>query len=204
MTILTRAIKNGLLIGCIASSLSACSVFSPVKMEPHSKYVLQDTPVITAKRTRHSVIMVAPITTDPAYDTTAMAYVTHPYELNYFVKNEWAELPSKMLEVLLVKTLTKTHHYRGVMMQPTYARYDYILNTHLLTLKQVFIGDTSYYQVTARVDLIQAKTAKLVASKDFSVSVRAMENNPRSGAIAANKAVKKMLKQVAAFCVGTT
>lgn len=188
----------------ISTSMTACSVFSPVKIEQTSKYILKETPAVKKDKHRHRTILVAPMMTNHPYDTTSMAYVTKPYELHYFVKSEWADLPARMLQNLIVKTLYNTHHYRGVLTLPTYARYDYILNTQLIELKQVFIDDYSYYQVQLRADIISTRTLGLVASKDFKVTVHAKENTAFGGVLAANKAAANILKQLARFVVQTT
>lgn len=201
---LARITRNVILVIFISLFTTSCSVFSPVQLASPTKYMLYETPVIKKHRTRQSSILVAPVTAEPLYDTTSMAYMTKPYEINYYVKSEWAELPTVMLKSQITNTLTKSHHYHGVFAQPTYARYNYILNTHILELRQIFSGGRSYYRIALRVDLIHARTSRLIASKEFLISQPIAEHNAFGGVVAANKGMKRMLKHIAAFCLKYT
>jgi cholesterol transport system auxiliary component len=180
----------------VISLQPACSVFSPVKVTTPDKYVLKKTPQVKKHQKAHRTLLVAPIVADPMYDLTQMAYSTTPYEINYYTQSEWASLPSKMLQNVMVKTLINTHHFRGVVTIPTYAQYDYILALQLLELKQVFVADHSYYQVKIRAELVNAKYSTLIAEKTVSVTKRTKEMNARSGVTAANQAVARAVKQI--------
>lgn len=186
-----------------ATSLSACSVFSPVKLTPPKKYLLQDTPHVK-KHGHHSLtLLVAPIKTDPLYDTTSMAYVIHPYQVNYFAKNEWAERPALMLLPLITNTLINTHYYHGVLTSPTYARYDRILTVNIRTLRQLFTVEDSRYQVTLSAELTDARTSRLIASKEWRITEPASDKTPQGGVIAANRATKQLLKRLATWVIAS-
>lgn len=185
------------------SLISACSIFSPVKSPVMNQYVLKDTPHVK-KHVKHDIVIaVAPITSASLYNHYEMAYTTSPYEIDYFTKSKWAELPANMLQNLLIKTLSDTHYFKGVIAMPTYEQFDYLLNAQLLELKQVFYGDRSHYQVKLKVDLIAMHRNQLIASKTFAKTVTAHENTARGGVIAANLAVREVLKQMDHFVLKT-
>lgn len=187
----------------ILFQLIGCSVFSPVKLGKETEYVINAQVYPSAKYPKRRItLLVTPVTADPIYNTTQMAYSTKPYELAYFAKNRWAETPPQMLQTLLVQTLRKTHYFYAVDSTPI-SHYNYILNTQLLELKQVFYANTSVIQLKLRVQLINSSTNQVIATKEFSTTQIAPQANPYGGVIAANRSVAALLNQVAKFCLRT-
>ena len=183
------------------SFVSACSVFSPVKIATPEKYLLKEVPYVEKHQTHPITIAIAPVKGEPLYDRMEMAYATSPYSIDYFTKSEWAESPSKMVQVLLEKSLNNSHYFHGVITLPSYARYHYLLNTEIIDLKQLFVTNGSYYQIKVKVDLIDARNARLIASKTFTTKRSAHENNARGGVIAANHAMADVLRKITRFCI---
>lgn len=181
--------------------LSGCSVFGPVKPENENKYVIniQTHPPIK-KSHRRINLMVSPIAADPIYNTTQMAYTTKPYEIAYFAKNRWAETPPQMLQSLIIQTLQNTHHFYAVSSSPL-GTYNYILNAQLIELKQVFYPNTSEIHLKMNVQLINATTNQLIASRQFAVVQATMVRTPYGGVMAANKAAGIMMDEIARFCL---
>jgi cholesterol transport system auxiliary component len=180
--------------------LSACSIFSPVKVDAPKQYVLEKTPVVKRHTYKHHILFIAPMVVDPLYDTSDMAYSVSPYQIHYFVKSKWAKNPKDMLQPLIVKTLLNTHAFRNVTMNAS-ENAMYVLNTELVTLKQLFVGERSHYKITLRAELLSAHNMRLIATKEFSKTVHVNNNNAYSGVIAANIAIEQILKELATFCV---
>ncbi len=180
--------------------LSSCSLFSPVQTDEHL-YVLNTLPQINANKThRNKVIMVAPVETSSLYNTTEMAYTTQAYQIAYFAKNKWAETPAKMLQSLIFQTLEKSHSFKSVVTPIFKGRYDYVLNTQLIELKQDFLKNPSVSKLRLQAQLTDATSGRILRSKAFSIFVPTLQNSPYGGVIAANIAAKQALVQISDFC----
>src|SRR5437763_916715 len=106
--------------------LSACSLLPPVKSDDITNYVLNSIPCVR-HHSRHCInLYVATIVSYPLYDTDNMAYSTHPYVIEYFAKNKWADTPARLLRPLVVKTLQDTHYFHAVTTSSNSIRYDYV------------------------------------------------------------------------------
>ncbi len=190
------------LIVFVWTGLSSCSVFSPVKTEQCNTYIINKLPhPVVAHSDRKWVLLVLPVEAPSIVNTTQIAYLIPPYKIGYFVKHNWAAMPTQMLQPLIVQTLQNTHHFYSVNSVPFIGNYHYVLTTQLLTLHQTVASDRSEVYVVLRAQLINAVTKQVVAVKTFSVSQPTIVNTPESGVIATNKAVATVLKQLATFCV---
>jgi len=176
--------------------LTSCSVFSPVQVNPPTKYVVNTVPYVSAKIPHHLSLYVSMPTTNSVYSTSQMVYSIHPYQVAYFVKNTWAATPAEMLQSLMVQTIQNSHYYNLVTYSPTANQVNLILNTQLLEFKQDFSRHPSVFRLELRAQLLNANTGKVIAAKDIIVSEPAPENTPYGGVVAANKAVEKALSQL--------
>jgi len=195
-----KNIKN-LLVMLGVLFLSSCSLFSPVKMDSGSSYMLYRSPdYLPKKPMRSASIMVNMPDTNPAYDTTQMAYTTQAYQVAYFSKNSWAETPAEMLEPLIVQTLQKAKYFKTVAAIPFVGRANFLLNTKILILEQDFTRSPSIIRFKLRAQLSNVQTGQVVGTKEFTISQEVRQNTPYGGVIAANAAVAHVLGQLAVFC----
>lgn len=180
--------------------LSSCSVFSPIN-DVKTTYKLNAVPhPLIKKAHRRIALLVTEPETDAFYNTTQIAYTTRPYQIGYFAKNSWAATPSRMLQPLLVQTLQQTRYFFTVSPSSLAGgQYNAILNTEILRLEQDFSQNPSQVHFALRAQLVNATTNKVIAAKQFSAVEIAHENTPYGGVIAANRAVKRVLKQIAEF-----
>lgn len=185
--------------------LSGCSFLSPIDSKPNKKYILN--PIVennlSASKKRINMLVLIPKTT-PAYDTASMAYSIKPYQIAYFVKNEWAETPAQMLQPLIVNTLENTHHFHAVLSAPSSDRYDYVLVTEILELQQDFVTTPACLRLKMRILLSKGINNHVLATKSISIIEPIYQQNPYSGVIAANRAVSEALKQIALFSLRNT
>ena len=198
MTIFMR----NLLVAMSSVILSGCSLLSPVKSEPENTYVLTSIPAYTVARRTHPItLLVMPPDTNPAYNTTQMAYTVKPYQIAYFAQNRWAETPSQMLQPLMVQTLQNTRYFHAVVTPPYAGRYQYMLSTHILKLQQDYTRRPAVLQLTLRAQLSRVTTNQIMATKQFSVVEPLWQKSPYGGVIAANRATATMLKHLSDFCL---
>ncbi|OGT45865.1 MAG: hypothetical protein A3E83_00615 [Gammaproteobacteria bacterium RIFCSPHIGHO2_12_FULL_41_20] len=199
--ILYVGIKNAFVL-FIATLLFSCSVFSPVKTEPVNTYVLNTIPQpITKYSPQHINLLITQPTGNSLYSTSQMVYSDRPYQVAYFVKNRWAESPIKMLQLLMVRTLQNTHYFYAVNSVPAMGNYNYVLNTQLIELRQVFAMHRSYLHLTIRVQVINVATNQVIGRREFSIIEPVPQASPYGGVIAANRAMAKFLKQLSNFCL---
>lgn len=194
--------RNTLLFIMIAFLLSSCSILSPVKTEPMTEYVIKAVPQpVTKKPARRITVLVTQPATSAIYDTSQMAYTTQRYQLNYFAKNKWAATPAQMLQPLIIETLQNTHYFHAVATTSSLGRYDFVLNTEIIQFQQDFMINSSVMKVTLRAQIIRTATNQVVAAKEFSIIETAPQYSPYGGVVAANRAVSRLLSQLAWWCV---
>jgi cholesterol transport system auxiliary component len=199
--------EKAVLIVSMFFLLSGCSMFKPVKLDKPATYVLSGnrsniTPV-KGKPTGLTLLISAPKTAS-AYDSARMIYVDRPYELSYFTKNRWADSPARMLTPLFLQTLQATRHFQAVVSMPYMDNADVRLDTELLSLQQDFTQKPSQVRMVLLAQLVNMKTHKVLATRQFVFAEKTAQDDPYSGVIAANQIVTKLLPQLAAFCVKAT
>ncbi len=181
--------------------LASCSL-SPIKVEPSTNYVLNTVPSVPIKKNRRRVtLLVTQVQTDPLNNTTDMAYSVRSYEVAYFAKSRWGEPPAEMLQPLIVQTLQNTQHFYAVSSSPALGHADFVLNTQLLELRQVFYANSSVVRLKLRAQIINSVSNRVVATRQFFVVETAPQNTPYGGVVAANRATANMLRQLAGFCL---
>jgi cholesterol transport system auxiliary component len=150
---------------------------------------------------RNLVLAISEPQTRPGFDTPQIAYVQKPHELNYFVTSRWADTPARMLEPLLVQAMEQADSFRAVVQRPGAVPADVRLDTELIRLQHDFVTRPSRVQLTLRAQLIDVRNQQVLAVKQFDESENAASDNAYGGVTAANRAVQRMLDQLADFCV---
>ena len=188
------------LIACVVF-FSGCTLLSPINIDT-KKYVLNNIPLdLPSEKTHSATLLVLVPETLPAYATTQMAYSTEPHQIAYFSKNEWAETPSQMIQPLIVKTLRNTHYFSEVLSPPYFGRRTFALRISILELEQDFASEPAMLQLAIRVDLSREATNQVIATKELSVREPMSQRNAYAGVVAANEALPKLLRELAAFVV---
>ncbi len=181
--------------------LSSCSLLSPVKSRAQSAYIINAVPTPETHRTHHVTLLISTPETSAAYNTTMMAYTTRPYQIAYFSQNQWAETPAQMLQPLLVQAMQETHYFHAVVTLPFSGHYDYVLNTQILRLQQDFTHRHPCLQLSVRMQLTNATTSQVLATRQYTIDEPLRYASPYSGVMAANRAMERLLRQIAAFSI---
>lgn len=192
--------KNVLFLALIFL-LSSCSLLGPVKADDATNYVFNRLPCVKKFPQRNITLYVAPIASDSVYDTDNMAYSKHPYVIEYFAKNKWADTPAQLLKPLVVKTLRDTNRFHAVTSSPHSIRHDYVLNLRVIELNQVFYAHSSCERFILHAEIVNSRTGKIIANREFTVVKPAAYMSPYGGVAAANRAVEDALEQLVYFCV---
>jgi cholesterol transport system auxiliary component len=150
-------------------------------------------------RPTHQTLLVSKPLAASGYNDTDMRYVIKPYELASFAKNVWVAPPAEMLQTVLLESLQNSGYFFAVVRAPFSGNTTRRLDTQILSLKQNFLKKPSYVDVVIKADLVNEKTNRLIRSKRFEAHLKAPEDSPYGGVLAANKAVNQIMKQIVRF-----
>lgn len=182
--------------------LAGCAGFSAPQAASQTIYVLESQRgTNTVQVRRNLVLAVSKPQTRPGFDTPQMVYVQQPHELNYFVTSRWADTPARMLGPLLVQAMEQTGGFRAVVQVPGALPGDVRLDTELIRLQHDFVTRPSRVLLTLRAQLIDVRGERVLAVRLFDESETAASDNAYGGVTAANRALQRMLDQLADFCV---
>ena len=181
----------------LAALMTGCTGLQAPKVENSHLYLLDAKPAIhpaSAKIDR--VLAVTVPNAWPGFDTPQMAYQRVPHELEYFALHRWADTPAQMLKPLLARALEP--EFRAIVQAPGSASADLRLDTELIRLQQDFTTQPSRVEIVLRAQLIRDK--RVMATKQFNESEAAASDDPYGGVVAANRALQRILEQIADFC----
>ena len=194
--------------GVALIALGACSVLRPTATPPPVFYSLDNgraastaapAPVSASAPT----LVVSPPRAAAGFDSQRIIYLREPHKLEYFANSEWVDPPARMLGPLLVNALQGSGAFRAVILTPGSAAADLRLDTELIRLQQEFLTQPSHVRFTLRAYLVDDRTRRVLAWREFESDVPATSDNPYAGVVAANNAVQTVLDKLAAFCAET-
>ncbi len=200
-----RAPCAGLAAAALVVVLAAgCTLLPPGQTET-KKEVLSTVPDALPQRdTRAAALLVLRPDTQAIYDTTQMAYMARPYQVDYFTQYAWGATPSQMLLPLLVQTLENTHAFAAVLTAPYAGHYSFALRTEILELMQDFTAQPPVLRFALRLQLSDSTTGRIIATKSISLREPLEQESPYAGVVAANRAAAKALSEVAKFVLENT
>lgn len=137
------------------------------------------------------------------FDSQRILYVRNEHQLEYFAHSEWVDTPARMLAPLIVTSVERSGAYRAVVLTPSAAAGDLRLDTEIVRLQHEFAGQPSRVRFTLRAYLVDNSTRRVLAWREFDTTEPSPSDDPYGGVIAANRAVRKVLRQVADFCADT-
>lgn len=181
--------------------LAACAALQPAAAPVIHRYLLALPAPTSAPATAVGpVLVVDPPAAAPGLQGRGMVYVRRPYQLDYFARHGWVDPPARMLEPLLVQALQRQAGFRTVPASLGGVSVDLRLETRILRLQQEFTVHPSRERLVLQAWLIDARSGRVLADRVFEAIEPAPGNDPYSGVQAANRAVAKVLAQLAAFC----
>ncbi|HVB48892.1 MAG TPA: ABC-type transport auxiliary lipoprotein family protein [Burkholderiales bacterium] len=182
--------------------LAGCAMLQPAPAETANIYLLNALPKVSPQRrvSGKLVLAVSAPRAQPGFDTDQMVYVRRPHEIEHFAHSRWADTPARMLAPLLVRALLRGGGFRAVVQAPGPVEADLQLDTELVRLQQDFSARPSRIELTLRVQLIDLRHGRDLATREFDVVESAPSDNPYGGVLAANRALGRVLGQLAEFC----
>jgi len=134
------------------------------------------------------------------FGSTHIVYQRQAHELEHFALNQWVDTPVQMLTPLIMRAIEQRGGFRAVVRGSTAAVSELRLDTELVRLQQEFSTSPSRVRLTLRAVLVNTTSRRVLASREFETSVAALSDDPVGGVVAANKAVQRVLGELAVFC----
>jgi cholesterol transport system auxiliary component len=186
-------------------AVCACSALRTATPHP-AFYSLEGTPgaapaaVPTTAPAAAPTLIIEPPHAAAGFDSPRIIYVRETHKLEYFAHSEWIDPPARMLAPLLVAAVENTRAFRAVVLTPSAAAGDLRLDTEIIRLQHEFQTQPSRVRFTLRAYLVDDKTRRVLAWREFDAAVPAASEDPYGGVVAANRAVQTVLENLSAFC----
>lgn len=145
-------------------------------------------------------LIVSPPHAAAGFDSQRMMYQRQADQLEYFAHNEWIDTPARMLAPLIVHAVERSGAFRAVAQTPSVAAGEIRLDTEILRLQHEFLNTPSRVRFTLRAYLVDSRTRRVIATREFDTTVTAASEDPHGGVVAANRAVQTALENLATFC----
>jgi cholesterol transport system auxiliary component len=187
--------------------LGACSVLEPSGKTPPRFYTLGPAtgvampdasrpapPIATAP----TLVVLAP-SAAAGFDSQRIIYIRQDQRIEYFAHNEWVDTPSRMLQGLLVAAMARSGVFSAVSPASGTAGGDIRLDTEIVRLQHEFLSQPSQVRFTLRATLVDDRSRRVLAWREFDTVIPAASDDPYGGITAAGEAVQTTLQQLAMF-----
>jgi cholesterol transport system auxiliary component len=195
-----RSFWKAAALGCCGIAFAGCALLGSRGAAPPSLFSLE---LPRTQAAAHDVaaaaIEVAPPTARAGFDGSRMAYVTRPYELQFFAHHQWVEPPVRMLAPLLAEAIERDASLRASASGDG-AAAALRLETEIVVLQQEFAAPPSVVRFRLDARLVDPASRRVLAASAFEAVETAPSEDPYGGVIAANRAVARVLDEVAAWC----
>ena len=153
-----------------------------------------------AESTLGPLLVVHPPHAAAGFDSPRIIYTRELHRLEYFAHSEWIDTPARMLTPLIVAAVARGGSVRAAVPTPTAAQADIGLDTEIIRLQQDFSVPPSRVRFTLRATLVDSRTRKLIASREFDETVDSGSEDARGGVVAAHRAVELVLARLGTWC----
>ena len=203
----TRPAATTALLGLLcAFALGGCSLLKPSTVEPPAFYALESAPAVAAPHIANNsavrtlpTLIITPTRAAAGFDSQRIIYSRTEHQLEYFAHSEWVDTPARMLGPLLATAMQSTGAFGAVVVTPAGAAGDMRLETEIVRLQHNFQRKPSRVEFTLRAFLLDDKTRRVVAWREFQAEATSANDSPQSGVVAANQAVQAVLKDLTQF-----
>lgn len=188
--------------GLSLMALGACGTLRPAATPHPAFYSLDGTRGAAPAEAPAAAptLIINPPHSAAGFDSPRIIYVRETHKLEYFAHSEWVDPPARMLAPLLVAAIEGTGAFRAVVLTPSAAAGDLRLDTEIVRLQHEFLTRPSRVRFTLRAHLVDDKTRRVLAWREFDAAVPAASEDPYGGVVAANRAVRTVLENLAVFC----
>ena len=156
-------------------------------------------PPAAASGSAPTLLVVHPMRAAPGFDRRHIVYVRVAHQLEHFAHSEWVDTPARMLAPPMAAALENTGAFRAVGSATSGIAGELRLDTEVLRLQQEFGGGPSRVRFTLRASLTDNATRRVISSREFEATVVADSDDPYGGVVAANRAVQRVVQQLASY-----
>lgn len=187
--------------GLSLMALGACSALGPATTPPAAFHALNATPAPASQAAPDTAptLIINPPHAGAGFDSARIIFVREPHKLEYFAHSEWVDPPARMLGALLVEALAHSGAFRAVVLTPGAGAGDLRLDTEIIRLQHEFRTRPSRVRFTLRAYLVDDKTRRVLAWREFDGYATAPSDDPYGGVVAANRAVQTVLDELSQF-----
>jgi cholesterol transport system auxiliary component len=196
-------------LGLLSVLLAAgCSSLLPKAPPPPAFYALDGAPAATrpfpvATANAGPTLVVEAPRAAAGYDSARIVYARAPHRLESYVQSVWVDTPARMLAPLMVAALARSAAFSAVVTAPSSATGDLRIDTELLRLEHDFTSSPSQLRLTLRARIIDERTRRVMAGRDFEQAAAAPSEDAYGGVLAANRAVQALLDELTTFASET-
>ena len=206
----TAVLRRASVAGLCLLAVSACNTIRPDTSPRAAIYSLDSTSAAASATAPNIVrpvvgadaltLIVNPPHAAAGFDSPHIIYVREPGRIQYFAQSEWVDTPARMIAPLLVAAMSASGAFRAVTLTPSAAAGDLRLDTEIVRLQHEFLGQPSRVRFTLRAYLVDDRTRRVVAWREFESDMPATSEDPQAGIVAAGKAIQSVLDSLAVFC----
>ncbi|MEA1889384.1 MAG: ABC-type transport auxiliary lipoprotein family protein [Pseudomonadota bacterium] len=150
-----------------------------------------------AEQRTNSILMIGRIRSTHAFSGTDILYTDARYGQNSYAYSRWSDSPTSMLLHVFQEALEKSGIYMAVVPYSSQSKSDLLLESTLLDFSHRINDDgTSNGALRMRFNLIDYKTKRVIASRDFVSSVPVTQQNAQGAVAALNKAVVQLTQDL--------
>jgi cholesterol transport system auxiliary component len=193
-----RASSRALGGALCTAALAACVSLGP--STPTARYELQAAFDGQPVAGPGPALVVAQPTAAPGFDGSRIVYVETPHKLEFFSRSEWVDTPARMLAPLLVRALERSGTFASVAEARSAAAATLRLDTEIVRLQHEFTMRPSRVRLTVRVQLSDVPSRNALGAREIEAVEEAPSDNPYGGVVAANRAVRRVLDEIVAYC----
>lgn len=200
--------RTGAAVLCL-TLVGGCAALKASKTPQSTFYALDNTadiarapnllPAVSPRQTPLTLTVNSPHAAS-GITSQRIIYVREAHKREYYAHSEWVDTPARMLAPLIVAAMEKGRAFRAVVQTPSTAAGDLRLDTEIIRLQHDFQTQPSHVRFTLRAYLVDDKTRRVLASREFDASVPAASGDPYGGVVSANQAVQTVLESLSAFC----
>lgn len=193
-------------IGIVALALAGCLSLPHEEQQSQTFFLSLDRSAggasIPEVQPKAGILVVNVPVAQPGFDTPRMAYTQRPYEVSYYATHQWADPPARMLTPVLIQALEQTGYWRAIVPMPTSVRGDHRVDIDQLELVQIFLQKPSQVRIALRVQVVKLPEYLVLGTRLFDAVETASTDDAYGGAVAANRAVERLVQEIAGWLSG--
>jgi ABC-type uncharacterized transport system auxiliary subunit len=178
---------RALLVALVVAGAAACAGRAPV-----TRYY-NLAPPAKAEGQGDLVVVLEPLTTDPAYDDERIVYRANPYRLDYYDYHRWSASPGVLVATYLEVALENRGHVRAVRRDLT-TDADVVLSGRVAVIEEVDVSKERWEgRIVLELQLSDAHSGETLWSEQYEEREPLAAQSPEGLAQALTKAMARIV-----------